>query len=56
MPLEIRQLVIKSKTLSDDSKDEHADTDYPDQAPDQGPVEKSIVYQLIGSSDELRER
>jgi hypothetical protein len=56
VPLEIRQLVIKSRTISDDSKDEYADTDNPDQASDQSPVEKSIVYQLIGASDELRER
>ena len=56
MPVEIRQLMIKSKTISDDSKNEYADSDSPDVDADQKQSERTLSYYRIGSLDEIRER
>lgn len=56
MPLEIRQLVIKSKTVSDDSINERDDSDKPGSESDQDLLDKGPAYHLADSSNETRER
>jgi len=56
VPVEIKQLVIKSKTIGDDMKYEQPDSDMtsPESASQQS--EKGSSYHLIASPAETRER
>jgi hypothetical protein len=54
--LEIRQLIIKSKTVNNDSKNEQFDSDNPSIDSDKKLLDKDISYHLISSPNETRER
>lgn len=56
MPIEIRQLVIKSKTINDENKNGYSDSDNPDVDADRTQSERVTTYQRTGSPDETRER
>jgi hypothetical protein len=56
VPVEIKQLVIKSKTISDDAKFEQLDTNIPSHESENKQQEKGFSYHLISSSNETRER
>lgn len=56
MPVEIKQLVIKSKTISDDTKYEQPDSDMASPESDNKQSEKGFPYHLIASANETRER
>jgi len=56
VPVEIRQLVIKSKTISEESQNTPFDSDKRGSDPEQNPAEAGLAYHLMGSPDEARER
>lgn len=56
MPVEIRQLVIKSKTIGEESQNPPFDADKPGADAEKKPAEAGLAYHLMGSPDEARER
>lgn len=56
MPVEIKQLVIKSKTIGDDVKYEHPDSDMASPESVSQQSEKGSSFHLIASPGETRER
>ena len=56
MPLEIKQLVIKSQTINDDNKTPSFDPDWPGIESEESVSAKVIPYPFMPSPDEVRER
>ncbi|MEW5288376.1 hypothetical protein ABW286_04145 [Erwinia papayae] len=56
MPIEIKQLVIKSKTINDDNKNVSFDSERPDYDAQENQPEKTLPYHFIKATDAVRER
>lgn len=56
MPLEIKQLVIKSQTINDDNKSPSFGSDWPSIESEESVSAKVIPYPFMPSPDEVRER
>lgn len=56
MPLEIKQLVIKSKTINDDNKNAPIDADRSNDDAEESLTEKTLPYHFMTSPDTARER
>ena len=56
VPLEIKQLVIKSQTINDDNKTPSFGPDWSDIESDESVSAKVIPYPFMPSPDEIRER
>lgn len=56
MPLEIKQLVIKSTMTNDDNKNAFFDSERSGYDPEENLPEKTPAYHFMTSPDEARER
>ncbi|MFP5595857.1 hypothetical protein [Kluyvera sp. 142486] len=56
MPLEIKQLVIKSQTINDDNKTPSFAAERPGIAPEENVSVNVLPYHFMSSPDEARER